>query len=45
MAVDEKRVFMLLKAVIYHYHGLDELERIDLSLKTILLLLTVLEFT
>ncbi|MCA6379036.1 MAG: hypothetical protein IM606_09470 [Cytophagales bacterium] len=31
MEVEEKRVFMLLKAVIYHYHGLDELERSDLE--------------
>jgi len=31
MTEDEKRVFMLLKAVIYHYHGLDEVERMDLE--------------
>jgi uncharacterized tellurite resistance protein B-like protein len=30
MTEEEKRVYMLLKAVIYHYHGLDELERNDL---------------
>ena len=28
---EEKRVFMLLKSVIFHYHGLDEAERIDLE--------------
>ena len=31
MTVEEKRVYMLLKAVIYHYHGLDELEKQDLD--------------
>ncbi len=31
MTEEEKRVYMLLKAVIYHYHGLDELERNDLE--------------
>lgn len=31
MTEQEKRVFMLLKAVIYYYHGLDEMERIDLE--------------
>ncbi|MBK5277256.1 MAG: hypothetical protein JJE09_00170 [Bacteroidia bacterium] len=31
MTEQEKRVHMLLKAVIYHYHGLDEMERIDLE--------------
>ena len=31
MTVNEKRIQMLLKAVIYHYHGLDELERKDLE--------------
>lgn len=31
MTQEEKRVRILLKAVIYHYHGLDELERIDLE--------------
>lgn len=30
MTEEEKRVYMLLKAVIYHYHGLDELEKNDL---------------
>jgi hypothetical protein len=28
---EEKRVYMLLKAVIFHYHGLDELEKKDLD--------------
>jgi hypothetical protein len=31
MTEEEKRVYMLLKAVIFHYHGLDEPERIDLE--------------
>ncbi|NJN40887.1 MAG: hypothetical protein HC811_00185 [Flammeovirgaceae bacterium] len=31
MHSDEKRIQMLLKAVIYHYHGLDELEQKDLE--------------
>ena len=31
MTVEEKRVYMLLKSVIYHYHGLDELEKQDLE--------------
>ena len=31
MTSDEKKVYMLLKAVIYHYHGLDETERMDLD--------------
>jgi hypothetical protein len=31
MTKEEKRVYMLLKAVIFHYHGLDELERVDLE--------------
>jgi len=31
MTPDEKRVYMLLKAVIYHYHGLDESEKKDLE--------------
>ena len=31
MTEEEKRVRMLLKAVIYHYHGLDELEKNDLE--------------
>ena len=31
MTEQEKRVYMLLKAVIYHYHGLDEMEKIDLE--------------
>lgn len=28
---EEKRVYMLLKSVIFHYHGLDEAEKIDLD--------------
>lgn len=28
---DEKKVFMLLKSVIFHYHGLDEIEKRDLD--------------
>lgn len=28
---DEKKVYMLLKSVIFHYHGLDETEKIDLD--------------
>jgi uncharacterized tellurite resistance protein B-like protein len=28
---EEKKVFMLLKSVIFHYHGLDEAERNDLE--------------
>ncbi len=31
MTDEEKKVRMLLKAVIYHYHGLDELEKNDLD--------------
>ena len=31
MTEEEKKVRMLLKAVIYHYHGLDELEKNDLD--------------
>lgn len=31
MTEEEKRVHLLLKAVIYHYHGLDEAERNDLE--------------
>ena len=31
MTDEEKRVYMLLKAVIYHYHGLDEVEKKDLE--------------
>lgn len=30
-SVEEKRVYMLLKSVIFHYHGLDEAERRDLD--------------
>lgn len=32
MEEEEKKVRMLLKAVIYHYHGLDELEKEDLQI-------------
>jgi hypothetical protein len=28
---EDKKVYMLLKSVIFHYHGLDEAERIDLD--------------
>jgi uncharacterized tellurite resistance protein B-like protein len=28
---EEKRVYMLLKSVIFHYHGLDDAERADLE--------------
>ncbi len=31
MTSEEKKVYMLLKSVIYHYHGLDELEKQDLE--------------
>lgn len=31
MTPEEKKVYMLLKAVIYHYHGLDESEKLDLE--------------
>ena len=31
MTVEEKRVYLLLKSVIYHYHGLDEAEKKDLE--------------
>jgi hypothetical protein len=31
MTEEEKKVYILLKAVIYYYHGLDEPERIDLE--------------
>ncbi|MBX2944639.1 MAG: hypothetical protein KF725_02300 [Cyclobacteriaceae bacterium] len=30
-STEEKRVFMLLKSVIFHYHGLDEEEKKDLD--------------
>jgi hypothetical protein len=30
-SIEEKRVYMLLKSVIFHYHGLDEVERKDLD--------------
>jgi hypothetical protein len=31
MTEEEKRVYMLLKAVIFYYHGLDDLEKQDLE--------------
>jgi len=31
MNEEEKKVYMLLKAVIFHYHGLDEAEKQDLE--------------
>ncbi|MFN4945294.1 MAG: hypothetical protein ACOVOF_14625 [Chryseotalea sp.] len=31
MSSQEKRVYLLLKAVIFHYHGLDDLEKRDLD--------------
>jgi hypothetical protein len=31
MSPQEKRVYLLLKAVIFHYHGLDDLEKKDLD--------------
>jgi hypothetical protein len=31
MSEEEKKVYMLLKAVIFHYHGLDEAEKLDLE--------------
>jgi hypothetical protein len=31
MSFQEKRVYLLLKAVIFHYHGLDDLEKKDLD--------------
>jgi len=31
MTTEEKKVYLLLKAVIYHYHGLDEAEQHDLE--------------
>jgi uncharacterized tellurite resistance protein B-like protein len=31
MTTEEKRVHLLLKSVIYHYHGLDESEKKDLD--------------
>lgn len=31
MTSEEKRVYLLLKAVIFHYHGLDEQEMVDLE--------------
>ncbi len=37
MTTDEKRVYLLLKAVIFHYHGLDQEEKDDLDKAAILL--------
>lgn len=34
MTTEEKRVYLLLKAVIFHYHGLDHAERTDLESAT-----------
>ena len=34
MTSEEKRVYLLLKAVIFHYHGLDEQEKEDLEATT-----------
>ncbi len=31
MTAEEKKVYMLVKAVIFHYHGLDEIEKLDLD--------------
>lgn len=31
MTSEEKKVYLLLKSVIYHYHGLDEVEQQDLE--------------
>lgn len=31
MTIEEKRVYLLLKAVIFHYHGLDQQEMVDLD--------------
>lgn len=31
MTSEEKRVYLLLKAVVFHYHGLDEVEQEDLD--------------
>jgi hypothetical protein len=31
MNSEEKKIYFLLKSVIYHYHGLDEAEKIDLQ--------------
>ena len=31
MSAEEKKVYMLLKCVIFHYHGLDESEKSDLD--------------
>ena len=31
MTTEEKRIYLLLKAVVFHYHGLDEVEKQDLE--------------
>jgi hypothetical protein len=31
LSVEDKKVYMLLKSVIFHYHGLDDLEKLDLD--------------
>ena len=31
MTTEEKRVYLLLKAVIFYYHGLDQVEKVDLE--------------
>ena len=31
MTIEEKRVYLLLKAVIFHYHGLDHEEKVNLE--------------
>ena len=31
MTSEEKKVYLLLKSVIFHYHGLDEVEQRDLE--------------
>ena len=34
MTSEEKRIYLLLKAVIFYYHGLDEVEKQDLEAST-----------
>jgi hypothetical protein len=31
LTVEDKKVYMLLKSVIFHYHGLDDQEKLDLD--------------
>ena len=31
LSVEDKKVYMLLKSVIFHYHGLDDQEKLDLD--------------